>query len=85
MISSLVFLLGTDTSFGSPQDAVTRLARGESALALVADHEVERFLESAGEQNLDLCLRGVTHGFNISKGKWVALSLYGIGAGSRRP
>jgi 4-amino-4-deoxy-L-arabinose transferase-like glycosyltransferase len=81
---SLVFLLGTDTVFGSPQDAVLRLATGESGLALVADPEVERFLKSADVNELELHLHGLTHGLNVSKGNWVILSLYGVGAGSRR-
>jgi len=77
---SLVFLLGKNTVFGSPQDVVMRLASGESALALVADSEVERFYEIADEHGLKVRLRDRTHGYIVSKGRWVMLSLYGPGA-----
>jgi len=77
---SLVFLLGTDTVFGSPRDAVKRLASGESALALVADSEVDRFLESAKVLKLECRLLDLTHGYNVSKGRWVMMSLYGLDA-----
>jgi 4-amino-4-deoxy-L-arabinose transferase-like glycosyltransferase len=73
---SLVFALGTATALTSPEGAAGRLAARPGALALIESRAEDKFLESSkriGQRPMKL---GSVGGFNLSKGRFVTLTLY---------
>lgn len=82
---SLVFLAGTETVLTSPEDAAARLIASPGAVAAVESHQRDAFL-AAVEAAPGITVEPVetVEGFNYSRGREVAITLYrsqAIGAG----
>jgi 4-amino-4-deoxy-L-arabinose transferase-like glycosyltransferase len=73
---SLVFLLGTATTFTNPDGAVTFLKGDPRGLVLVRDRYVEEFASAAGREGVGVHPLATIRGFNYPKGKWLTLSLF---------
>jgi 4-amino-4-deoxy-L-arabinose transferase-like glycosyltransferase len=73
---SLVFLLGTDTILAPPEAAAEHLAAAPGAVALITQHQQDRFLARAAELGLALDVREVVEGFNYSGGDPLTISVY---------
>jgi 4-amino-4-deoxy-L-arabinose transferase-like glycosyltransferase len=78
---SLVFHLGTATSFADPPGIADRLeARGGRWLALVEERQRAAFEKAAAERGLALNAHASWRAFNYSQGRRVTLTLYGPAA-----
>jgi 4-amino-4-deoxy-L-arabinose transferase-like glycosyltransferase len=73
---SLVFLLGTDTRLVSAEEAANLLQGHQADLALVSSQKDQNFLGQMRALNLEPHVVGAIRGFNYTKGRWVALTLY---------
>jgi 4-amino-4-deoxy-L-arabinose transferase-like glycosyltransferase len=73
---SLVFQTGTATGLGDGRAAADLLARDNRALALVAGDQETSFRDAAAGAGITVRADGTVRGFNISRGKWVTLTLY---------
>jgi hypothetical protein len=73
---SLIFQIGTGTMLGDGRAAAALLAANKSALALVADEEEVGFRTAAAAAGIAVQAEGTIRGFNISRGKWLTLTLY---------
>ena len=75
---SLVFHLGTSTTFADPPAIVDRLkAKGGRWLALVEERQRPAFEAAAKERGLAVKAEESWRGFNYSQGRRVTLTLYG--------
>jgi len=75
---SLVFHLGTSTTFSDPPAIVDQLkAKGERWLALVEERERAAFEKAAKERGLAFKPEETWRAFNYSQGRNVTLTLYG--------
>jgi 4-amino-4-deoxy-L-arabinose transferase-like glycosyltransferase len=74
--ASLVFLLGTDTAFLSPEGAASELARHNIALALVERQGEAAFRTALAARGLAPHAYGSVEGLDYSNGKRLALTLY---------
>ena len=73
---SLVFLLGTDTLLTSPEKAASFLGEHPDGLAAVEEPDSSVFASSAAGMGIPVRLVGIIHGFQYTKGKWIAVRLY---------
>jgi len=73
---SLVFLLGTETTFLMPRPAAERLASGLIGAALVAGDDVDRFQAALAQRNRVPRALGAVSGLDYSTGKQITLTLY---------
>jgi hypothetical protein len=73
---SLVFLLGPEALFGEPEVAASRLQTDGELLTLVGGQEEERTVDLLKSSGAEVISVGRARGFNYSKGRWVALTLY---------
>jgi len=73
---SLIFQIGTGTMLGDGHAAAALLAGNKSALALVAGEEESGFRTAAAAAGIVVQAEGTIRGFNISRGKWLTLTLY---------
>ncbi|CAA7620216.1 Glycosyl transferase, family 39 [Magnetospirillum sp. LM-5] len=75
---SLVFWLGTETKLADGSAAAAHLAANRRALAVVEDKQEAGFLGRAAELGLVIEEFGRIDGFNYSRGKRAALTVYGV-------
>ncbi|MFN4169578.1 MAG: glycosyltransferase family 39 protein, partial [Pannonibacter phragmitetus] len=82
---SFVFLQGTDTVLGPPEEAAAFLAQepGSCRLAVVESRQEQAFLAAAGKDGLVPVLAGRVQGLNINGGRQLDLGLYLPGAAAR--
>jgi 4-amino-4-deoxy-L-arabinose transferase-like glycosyltransferase len=73
---SLVFLLGTATELTGGSGAADFLAAHADGLALVAADQEPTFRARAATLGLGVQLLETRHGYNYSRGRWIALALY---------
>jgi hypothetical protein len=73
---SLVFQLGTFTQLGDAAAAAALMGRQGKALALIAGDQEDAFRTAATAIGLHVQAEGTIRGFNISRGKWISLTLY---------
>jgi 4-amino-4-deoxy-L-arabinose transferase-like glycosyltransferase len=74
---SLMMLAGTTTAMlASGPDGAAALADGAIKSLVVSDRDQEAFLASAASLGLHVKARGTISGFNYSRGRWVALTLF---------
>ena len=71
---STVFMLGTETMLGSPEDAATALRDHDCAVAVVDRREGAAF--GTALQGLTVRARGTIDGMNYSKGRVQELTLF---------
>ena len=82
---SLVFHLGTSTTFADPPAMVEQLkGMGERWLALVEERQRPAFEKAASEASLGLKVQERWTAFNYSQGRMVTLTLYGYQPFSQR-
>lgn len=76
---SLGFALGAGIGRpGTGEDAARFLAAGPGRLVAVADRQDAAFRGQAAARGLGLREHGVVAGFDLARGRWVAISLYGV-------
>lgn len=82
---SFVFLQGTDTVLGPPEEAAAFLAQqpGSCRLAVVESRQEQAFLAASSKDGLVPVLAGRVQGLNINGGRQLDLGLYLPGAAAR--
>lgn len=75
---SLIFLLGTETKFASPDAAASALSGTPSRLALVSDREAAAFRAALAKSGTAATALGQVEGLNYSNGRRMTLTLYGV-------
>ncbi|MCU0889545.1 MAG: phospholipid carrier-dependent glycosyltransferase [Rubritepida sp.] len=76
---SLGFALGAGIArLGRGEDAASFLAAGPGRLVAVADRQEAAFRAEAAARGLGLREHGVVAGFDLARGRWVAISVFGV-------
>jgi 4-amino-4-deoxy-L-arabinose transferase-like glycosyltransferase len=73
---SAVFALGTDTLTAGPETVAAALAEGRASAAFIEARALPAFEAALAEQGAAAEVHGMVRGFNYSKGRRVALSLF---------
>jgi len=76
-MSSLVFLLGTDTEIQSGKTAADVAAK-TGGLVLIEDQERQKFLKRAGELHIQPQVITGTKGFDYSRGRREHITVYRV-------